>query len=76
MRHAEGFTRSHWMLPLGEYWHHITPAAAMVIDVVGADGHKTQLLANHTKQQTDQLGFFANQRIIETQTISMTSVPY
>jgi hypothetical protein len=39
-----------------------------------ADGHKTQLLASmyHTKQWTDQLGFFANQRIIETRTISMT----
>ena len=32
-----------------------------------ADGHKTQLLAStyHTKRWTDQLGFCANQRIIE-----------
>jgi len=76
MRHAQGFTRSHWMPPPGEYWRHITPAAAMVIDV--ADGHKTQLLAStyHTKQWPDQLDFFANQRMIETRTISMTYAPY
>ena len=44
----------------------------------GAEGHKTQLFAStyHTKRWTDQLGFFANQRIIETWTILMTNVPY
>jgi hypothetical protein len=30
MEHIPGFTRSHWMLPLGKCLCHITPAAAMV----------------------------------------------
>jgi hypothetical protein len=30
MEHILGFTRSHWMLPLGEYLRRITTAAAMV----------------------------------------------
>jgi hypothetical protein len=30
MEHIPGFTRSHWMLPLGKCLHLITPAAAMV----------------------------------------------
>jgi hypothetical protein len=29
MEHIPGFTRSHWMLPLGKCLHHIAPAAAM-----------------------------------------------
>jgi hypothetical protein len=29
--HTQGFTQSHWMLPLGEHWRHITLAAAMVL---------------------------------------------
>jgi hypothetical protein len=37
MQHAQGFTQSHWMQPPGKYWHHITPAAAMVINVVMPD---------------------------------------
>jgi hypothetical protein len=32
MEHNQGFTRSHWTLPSGEYTHRIAPAAAMVID--------------------------------------------
>ncbi len=30
IEHIQGFTRSHWMPPLGEYLRRITPAAAMV----------------------------------------------
>jgi hypothetical protein len=30
MEHIQGFTRSHWMLPLGEYLRLIAPAAVMV----------------------------------------------
>jgi hypothetical protein len=29
MEHIPGFTRSHWMLPLGKCLRHIAPAAAM-----------------------------------------------
>jgi hypothetical protein len=34
MKHIPGFngSRSHWMLPLGEYSHPIAVAAAMVYD--------------------------------------------
>ena len=32
MEHIQGFTRSYWMLPLGEFLRRIAPAAAMVID--------------------------------------------
>jgi hypothetical protein len=31
MEHVHGFTRSHWMLPLGWYLRRIAPAAPMVI---------------------------------------------
>jgi hypothetical protein len=30
MKHIKGFTRSHWMLPLGKCLHCIAPVAAMV----------------------------------------------
>jgi hypothetical protein len=30
IEHIQGFTRSHWMLPLGECLRRIAPAAAMV----------------------------------------------
>jgi hypothetical protein len=30
MKHIKGFTRSHWMLPLGKCLHRIALAAAMV----------------------------------------------
>jgi hypothetical protein len=30
MKHIKGFTRSHWMLPLGKYLRRIALAAAMV----------------------------------------------
>jgi hypothetical protein len=39
MEHILGFTRSHWMPPLGEYSHCIAKAAAMV-DSFGRN-HKT-----------------------------------
>jgi hypothetical protein len=39
MEHILGFTRSHWMSPLGECSHHIATAAAMV-DEFGRK-HKT-----------------------------------
>jgi hypothetical protein len=46
MRHAQGFTRSHWMPLLGKYFCRITPAAAMVINVDAcAISHKTQLFS-------------------------------
>jgi hypothetical protein len=41
-----------------------------------ATKHNFKLARTHTKQWTDQLGFFVNQRIIKTRTISMTNVPY
>jgi hypothetical protein len=34
MENIPGFTRSHWMLPLGKCLHHIAPAAAMVEEYV------------------------------------------
>jgi hypothetical protein len=34
MEHILGFTRSHWMLPLGKCLHRIAPAAAMVDEYV------------------------------------------
>jgi hypothetical protein len=34
MEHIQGFTRSHWMLPLGKCLHHIAPAAVMVDEFV------------------------------------------
>jgi hypothetical protein len=35
MEHTQGFTRSHWMLLLGECLCHIAPAAAMVSNYGG-----------------------------------------
>jgi hypothetical protein len=32
MKHNQGFTRSQWMPPLGEFSHRIAAAAAMVDD--------------------------------------------
>jgi hypothetical protein len=32
MKHIQGFTRSHWMPPSGEFLHRIAVAAAMVDD--------------------------------------------
>jgi hypothetical protein len=32
MEHIPGFTRGHWMPPLGKCLHRIAPAAAKVID--------------------------------------------
>jgi hypothetical protein len=43
MEHIPGFTRSHWMPPLGECLHRIAPAAAKVIDF----GCKHQSLTKH-----------------------------
>jgi hypothetical protein len=39
MKHIQGFARSHWMPPLGEFSHHIAAVAAMVDDL--AQKHKT-----------------------------------
>jgi hypothetical protein len=39
INHIPGFTRSHWMPPLGECMRHISPAAAMVNEYVAT--HKT-----------------------------------
>jgi hypothetical protein len=30
MKHIQGFTQSHWMLPSGKCLHRIAPTAAMV----------------------------------------------
>jgi hypothetical protein len=47
MEHIQGFTRSHWMLPLSKCLHPIAPAAAMVNEFVETtqNTNKTQLLA-------------------------------
>jgi hypothetical protein len=50
MEHILGFTRSHWMLPLGQCLHRIAVAAAMVDDF----GSKTQ------KQNTNNKLFLAS----------------
>ncbi len=34
MEHIQGFTRSHWMLPLGKCLHRIAPEAVMVDKLV------------------------------------------
>jgi hypothetical protein len=34
MEHLQGFTRSHWMQPLGECMRRIAPAAAMVDELI------------------------------------------
>jgi hypothetical protein len=47
MEHILGFTRSHWMLPLGKSLGGIAPVAAMVekIDCKHNNTNKTQLFA-------------------------------
>jgi len=47
MEHIQGFTRSHWMPPLGECLCRITLAAAMVDDFIETthNTNKIQLLA-------------------------------
>ncbi len=49
MKHIRGFTRSHWMPPLGECLRRIAPAAAMVNEFVETtqNTNKTQLLASN-----------------------------
>ncbi len=48
MDHIRGFTRSHWMQPLGECLRHIAPAAAMVEKFVETtqNANKKLFLAN------------------------------
>jgi hypothetical protein len=48
MDHIRGFTRSHWMQPLGECLRGIAPAAAMVDEFVETtqNTNKKQFLAN------------------------------
>ena len=48
MDHIRGFTRSHWMQPLGDCLRHIAPAAAMVDEFV------------ETTQNTNKKLFLAN----------------
>jgi hypothetical protein len=43
MEHIPGFTRSHWMPPLGKCLHSIAPEAAKVIDF----GCKHKSLTKH-----------------------------
>jgi hypothetical protein len=49
MEHIQGFTGSHWMLPLGKRLRRIAPAAAMVNEFVETTQNlnKTQLLASN-----------------------------
>jgi len=49
IEHIQGFTRSHWMPPLGECLHRIAPAAVMVDEFVETilNSNKTQLLASN-----------------------------
>jgi hypothetical protein len=48
MERNSGFTRSHYMLPLGKYLHRIAPAAAMVIIVgVRKTQHTTNILPSN-----------------------------
>jgi len=42
MKHDQGFTGSHWMLPSGYYWLRIAPVAAR------ATANKTKMLYVHT----------------------------
>jgi hypothetical protein len=60
MERIPGFTRSHWMPPLGECLHRIAPAAAEVIDFGCTQiTNKTQLLAsNHTVAQAKSCMYF------------------
>jgi hypothetical protein len=39
IKHIKGFTRSHWMPPLGKCLRHIAPAAAMVTILVENTKH-------------------------------------
>ena len=49
MEHIQGFTRSHWMPPLGECLCHIAPAVTMVDQFVETtqNTNKTQLIASN-----------------------------
>jgi hypothetical protein len=49
MEHIQGFTRSHWMPPLGKCLRHIALEAAMVNKFVETtqNTNKTQLLASN-----------------------------
>ena len=49
MEHYQGYTRSHWMLPLGECLRRIAPAAAMVDELFETtqNTNKTQFLASN-----------------------------
>jgi hypothetical protein len=49
MEHIQGFTRSHWMPPLGECLRRIALAAAMVeeFESNAQNTNKTQLLASN-----------------------------
>jgi hypothetical protein len=49
MEHIQGFTGSHWMLPLGKCLHRIAPMAAMVDKFVETtqNTNTTQLLASN-----------------------------
>jgi hypothetical protein len=49
MKHIQGFTRSHWMAPLGECLRRIAPAAIMVDEFFQTtqNTNKTQLLASN-----------------------------
>ncbi len=49
MEHIQGYTGSHWMLPLGRCLRCTAPAAAMVIEIGGKhkNTYKTQLIASN-----------------------------
>jgi hypothetical protein len=49
IEHVQGFTRSHWMPPLGKCLRRIDPAVAMVDDFIETtqNTNKTQLLPSN-----------------------------
>ena len=76
IEHIQGFTQSHWMLPLGEGLMRIALAAAKVIKIGGKhkNTNKTQLLASNygTNQSLVVYEKFIPQNGPSTQLIDVT----
>ncbi len=54
MEHIQGFTRSHWMLPLGKCLHRIAPAAVMVDEFVENSQNTNKKLFSASNLQYNQ----------------------
>jgi hypothetical protein len=54
MEHIQGFTRSHWMLPLGKCLPHIAPAAVMVNELVENTQNTNKKLFSASKLRYNQ----------------------